>query len=116
MAGHKEVNELELQRHELVRKISLNQFLKSGGEDTDWDNEDKAMTLREEENELMIKDRVLREHIERMTFPHPDTARVHRKWLTEMLTSMPTHKGGLGRGDTVGQGLRDDSAQIRDRL
>lgn len=110
-AEHKEVNELELQRHELVRKISLNQFLKSGGEETDWDSEDKAMTLREEEAGLMIKDRVLREHVERMTFSHTDTDRVHRKWLMEMLTSMPVHKGGLGMGDTVGQGPRDNSAQ-----
>ena len=110
-AGHKEVAELQLQRHELVRKISFNQFLSSGGEETDWDNDDKAMTLREEANELKIKDRVLKEHIERMSFPHTNTARAHRKWLMEMLTSMPTHKGGLGMGDTVGQGPRDNSAQ-----
>lgn len=110
-AGHKEVAELQLQRYELVRKISFNQFLSSGGEETDWDNDDKAMTLREEANELKIKDRVLKEHIERMSFPHTSTARVHRKWLMEMLTSMPIHKGGLGMGDTVGQGPRDNSAQ-----
>ena len=41
--------ELELQRHELVRKISVNQILKAGGKERDWDSEDKAMTLREEE-------------------------------------------------------------------
>ena len=110
-AEHKEVSELELQRHELVRKISLNQFLKSGGEETDWDTEDKAMTLREEENSLVIKYRVLREHVERMTFPHNDTDRVHRKWLMEMLTSIPAHKGGMGMGDTVGQGPRDNTVQ-----
>ena len=110
-AEHKQFNELELQRHELVRKISLNPFLKSGGEERDWDSEDKAMTLREEENELMIRDRIFRDHIERMTFPHTDTARDHKKWLMEMLTSMPTHKGGLGMGDTVGQEPRDNSAQ-----
>ena len=101
---------MQLQRHELVRKISLNQFLKSGGEETDWDSEDKAMTLREEEN-AQIKDRVLKEHIERMTFPHSDTEKSHTKWLMEMLTSLPIHKGGIGMGDTVGQGPRDNSAR-----
>ena len=110
-AEHKEVNELELQRHELVRKISFHQFLKSGGQEADWDTEDKAMTLREEENSLVIKDRVLREHVERMTFPHNDTDRVHRKWLMEMLTSIPAHKGGIGMGDIVGQGPRDNTVQ-----
>lgn len=46
-----------------------------------------------------------------MTFSYTHTDRVHRKWLIEILTLMPVHKGGLGLGDTIGQGPRDKSAQ-----
>ena len=110
-AGHKEVVELELQRHELVRKISVSQFIREGGEKNKWRDEEKAMILKEEENTLEIKNRVLEEHITRMSFPDTDGARKHRKWIMEMITSMPITQGGLGMAGTVGQGPRDSSDQ-----
>ena len=65
-AGHKAVAELELRRHELVEKISVSQFVKEGGEKKNWRDEEKAMILKEEQNALEIKDRILGEHIARL--------------------------------------------------
>ncbi|KAK0513324.1 hypothetical protein JMJ35_004310 [Cladonia borealis] len=110
-AGHKEVAALELKRHQLVRKISMKQFLGQGGEDEAWSEQDTAGTLREEGKALEMKNRILAEHIERMTFPRTDEARQHRTWVMELLTATPVYKGGIGAGGCAGQGPRDSSAQ-----
>ena len=110
-AGHKEVAGLELERHQLVRSISLQQFLIQGGKEEAWGEEDHAKTLREEEKVLEMKNRLLTEHVEKMTFPHTDETRQHQQWVMELLTSTPIHKGGLGAGGIAGQGPRDTSAQ-----
>ena len=110
-AGHQEVAALQLKRHRLVKQISMKSFLVQGGEEEAWSKEDEAVTLREEEKALEIKKRILAEHVERMTFPRTDEARQHRQWVMELLTSTPTHKGGIGAGGIAGQGLRDTSAQ-----
>ena len=94
-AGHKEVAELELKRHELVRNLSMNHFVMDGGDDEAWSIEDKARTLREEQNSLELKNTLLQEYVERMTFPGGDKAKTHRKWIMEMLISMPASKGGM---------------------
>ena len=117
-AVHKEVAALQLKRHRLVRSISMKQFLIQGGEEEAWGEEDKARTLCEEETALEIKNKVLTEHVERMTFPLTDEAKQNRQWVMELLTSTPTHKGGIGAGGIAGQGPRDTSAQsnFRKRL
>ena len=117
-AGHQEVAALELKRHKLVKSISMKSFLVKGGGEEAWAREDEAGTLREEEKALELKNRILAEHIERMTFPRTNEARVHRQWVMELLTSTPTHKGGLGMGGITGQGPRDTSAQsnFREKL
>ena len=110
-ARHKEVAGPELERNQLVRSISLQQFLIQGGKEQAWGEEDIARTLREEENALEMKNKILAEHVERMTFPQSDETRQHRQWVMELLTSTPTHKGGLRAGGIAGQGPRDTSAQ-----
>ena len=110
-AGHKEAAGLELDRHQLLRSISFQHFLKQGGDEQTWDKEDKAKTLREEEKALELKNRILAEHVARMTFPQDDETKQHRQWVMELLTSAPIHKGGLGAGGIAGQGPRDTSAQ-----
>ena len=110
-AKHQEVAELELKRHRLVKSISMKSFLAQGGEEEAWAKEDNTGSLREEEKALELKNRILAEHVERMTFPRTDETRVHRQWVMELLTSAPTHKGGLGMAGIAGQGPRDTSAQ-----
>ena len=60
---------------------------------------------------MELKNRILVEYIKRITFPRTNEARVYRQWVMELLTSTPTHKGGLGMGGISRQGLRDTSAQ-----
>ena len=110
-AGHQEVAALQLKSYRLVKKISLKSFLLQGGEMEAWGKEDETGTLREEEKAWELKNRILAEHVERMTFPRTDEARVHRQWVMELLTSTPTHKGVLGMGSISGQEPRDTSAQ-----
>ena len=69
------------------------------------------MILKEEQIALEINDRIIGEHIAKLSFPDTDGARRHRKWIMEMLTSMPTNQGGLGLAGTIGQGPRDSSDQ-----
>ncbi|MCJ1475997.1 hypothetical protein MMC13_004661 [Lambiella insularis] len=104
--GHKEVTELELRRHALVRRICKNSFVLDGGKEQEWSEQSKAKSLKEEENTLELKKRVLGEHVQSLTFPQHDQARNHRKWIMELLTSTPTTKGGMGIGDTAGQSRR----------
>ena len=92
-AGHKEVAGLELERHQLVRSISLQQFLIQGGKEEAWGQEDQAKALREEEKVLEMKNRLLTEHVEKMTFPHTDETRQHQQWVMELLTSIPYTRG-----------------------
>lgn len=73
----------------------MNHFVMDGGDDEAWSIEDKARTLREEQNSLELKNTLLQEHVERMTFPGGDKAKTHRKWIMEMLISMPASKGGM---------------------
>lgn len=65
-----------------------------------------------------MKQKILSDHIEKMTFDNEDIERNHCKWLMELMTVTPNSKGGLGLGETVGQGQRDNSiqSQFRHRL
>ena len=109
--GYKEVTDLELKRHELHRKISCNQFIVEGRPQNKWEDEPKAKILQEEKSALEIKQRVLKEQIERLSYPSSDKDRRHREWIMQMLTLMPVSKGGLGLGDEIGQGRRESAEQ-----
>ena len=100
-AGYQEVAALELKRHRLVKQISIESFLVQGGEEEACGKEDEAGILWEEEKALEIKNRILAEYVERMTFPWTDEARQHRQWVMELLTSTPTQKEGIWSGATT---------------
>ncbi len=113
--GHKEVVELEIKRHDLVRKISMNLFLADEGFEEEWVEQDKAEILREEKKELEMKNKLLEDHILRMKFLNENRERSHRKWLMELFTYAPTSKDDLGLGDVAGQERRKTSDQSRFR-
>ncbi|KAI4253559.1 MAG: hypothetical protein LQ352_003620 [Teloschistes flavicans] len=110
-SGHKAVSDLHLERHRLLRKISQNEFKVQGGDEKQWELQEKAGTLNEERAGLELKNQLLQKHLDRMGFDRDDDNQQHRQWIMELITAIPTTKGGCGVGKEVGQGQRDNKEQ-----
>ncbi|KAL8660559.1 MAG: hypothetical protein Q9202_006413 [Teloschistes flavicans] len=109
--GHKAVSDLHLERHRLLRKISQNEFKVQGGDEEQWELQEKAGTHNEERAGLELKNQLLQKHLDRMGFDRGDENQQHRQWIMELITAIPTTKGGCGVGKEVGQGQRDNKEQ-----
>ncbi|KAL8661211.1 MAG: hypothetical protein Q9202_005813 [Teloschistes flavicans] len=114
----KAVSDLQLERHSLVRKISKAEFELQGGEETQWEQDQKAILLREEKSSLELKNRLLEQQLVGMGFHGTNESQQHRQWIMELISAQPINKGGCGVGKEVGQGQRDSEKQseFRDNL
>ena len=109
---HKNVSDLELARHEVVRKISKAEFEQEGGKEEDWENDQKAVMLRESKSSMEMRNKLIRAQTERVGFLGQDEGQAHREWSMQLLLTQPSEKGGLGlTKQHIGGRLRDTSDQ-----
>ncbi|KAL9594473.1 MAG: hypothetical protein Q9219_007022 [cf. Caloplaca sp. 3 TL-2023] len=108
---HKAVSDLQLERHKLVRRISKAEFQIQGGEESLWEEEPKAVLLREENASLELKNKLLGKQMDKMGFYHRNEDQQHRQWIIELISGVHATKGGCSAGSLVGQGQRDDDEQ-----
>ncbi|KAL8706926.1 MAG: hypothetical protein Q9201_000086 [Fulgogasparrea decipioides] len=112
--SHKNVSELSLERHEIIRKIAITEFKMDGGKDDDWESSQEAALLRETKSSLEMRSRVFSDQMARLGFWSKDDDQAHRQWVMELLTTAPMAKGGLGAAASV-DGPRDASEQSKFR-
>ena len=105
-ADHHSVNSLELRRSNLRHKISKGSFITDAGGEEEWEKTEEAKTIREEQADLELKQQLFKEYSESLGMDKNDRQAKHRQWIMELMTASPIKKGGIGVGDTAGQGKR----------
>ena len=110
-ADHNSVTSLELRRSSLHHSISRSSFIIGTAGEKEWESTEEAKTIREEQAALELKQRLFTEHSERLGIDENDPQAKHRQWIMELMTALPTDKGGIGVSDTVGQGRRSTALQ-----
>ncbi|KAL8920251.1 MAG: hypothetical protein Q9172_004579 [Xanthocarpia lactea] len=109
---YKNVSDLELARHEFVRKISKVEFKQEGGKEEDWEGNQKAVMLRESKSSMEMRNKLIQAQMERLGFWGQEESQAHREWSMQLLLTQPSERGGLWlTKQHIGGRLRDTSDQ-----
>ncbi|KAL9599169.1 MAG: hypothetical protein Q9219_004036 [cf. Caloplaca sp. 3 TL-2023] len=108
--SHRVVSDKQLERHAIVKKISMVEFQLEGGTEEDWESQETAAELREKKSSLELRRKLFSEQMSRLGFYGKTQDEEHRQWIMELITSLPREKGGIGAAGNVG-GARDAEDQ-----